>query len=176
MAKNIKAGWLLVIVAMAAFSSTSAQTVLDPKLMSLLQKIFPGAVFLPKSGDPPHFKAFAPDPGTGMSTFKGVAFWTTELVPLERGYDGPIKMLVGLDTRGVIAGVVVVEHHEPYGYFSVDRPEFVAQFKGKNIRDPFRVGGDVDAIARATLSVVSATRAIKMSAREAAVALLPRPQ
>ena len=40
----------------------------------------------------------------------GLAFWTTELDPLERGYDGPIKILVGMDTAGVLAGVLVVDH------------------------------------------------------------------
>jgi hypothetical protein len=75
-------------------------------------------------------------------------FWTTELEPLERGYDGPIKMLVGMDTSGVLTGVLVTQHHEPYGDFSVDPPQFAAQFKGKSIRDPFKVGADVDAVSR----------------------------
>ena len=61
--------------------------------------------------------------------------------PLERGYDGPIKILVGLDSKGILTGIVVAEHNEPYGNFSVDLPRFPAQFRGKNIRDPFRVGG-----------------------------------
>ena len=41
----------------------------------------------------------------------GLAFWTTELDPLERGYDGPIKMLVGMDP-GLLTGIIVTEHHE----------------------------------------------------------------
>ena len=74
-------------------------------------------------------------------------------------------MLVGLDTKGVLTGVVVVEHHEPYGDFSVEPPQFAAQFKGKSIREPFKVGGDIDAVSRATLSIASATRAVRDSAR-----------
>ena len=50
-----------------------------------------------------------------------------------------------MDTKGVLTGIIVVEHHEPYGNFSVDRPAFAAQFRGKNIRDAFKVGADVDA-------------------------------
>jgi electron transport complex protein RnfG len=103
----------------------------------------------------------------------GLAFWTTDLDPLERGYDGPIKILVGLDMRGTITGVIVADHHEPYGYFSVDPPEFAIQFKGKSVRDPFKVGGDIDAVSRATLTVTSATRAIRNGARRVATALLP---
>jgi hypothetical protein len=74
---------------------------------------------------------------------------------------------------GTIAGVIVADHHEPYGYFSVDLPAFAAQFKGKSVRDPFRVGGDVDAVSRATLTVTSATRAIRNSSRRIATALIP---
>jgi len=40
-----------------------------------------------------------------------------------------------------------------------------AQFKGKSIRAPFRIGDDVHAVSRATLTVSSATRAVRDSAR-----------
>jgi hypothetical protein len=71
--------------------------------------------------------------------------------------------------------VVVVEHHEPYGNFSIERPEFAAQFRGKNIRDAFKVGVDVDAVSRATISITSASRAIRNSSRRVARALLSPP-
>jgi NosR/NirI family nitrous oxide reductase transcriptional regulator len=139
------------------------------KLDGQLRKVFPTAsTFAAKEGNPPVFKVYAPDPKTGQPALAGYAFWTTEIVPLERGYDGPIKMLMGLNTNGVITGVLVVEHHEPYGNFSVEPPEFAAQFKGKSIRDPFKPGMDIDAVTRATISITSATRAIKNSARQIA--------
>ena len=97
------------------------------------------------------------------------------MTPLERGYDGPIKILVGMSPNGILAGIVVVDHREPYGYFSVDRPEFAAQFVGKDIRDAFKVGADVDAVSRASISIASATRAIKNSARRVARQLLTAP-
>ena len=151
----------------------AGQSSVDATLQAQLQAIFPTATtFSPKSGDPPHFKAYANDAGSGSQTLIGVAFWTTELAPLERGYDGPIKMLVGMDTRGILTGLVVVEHHEPYGYFSVDLPKFSAQFKGKDIRDRFRVGADIDAVTTATLTVRSAARAARNSARRVARQLL----
>src|SRR5690606_16747802 len=99
-----------------------------------------------------------------------------ELEPLERAYDGPIKMLVGMDTKGELTGIVVVEHREPYGYFSVDLPEFPAQFAGKSVRDRFRVGEDIDAITRATVTVASASRAVRNSARRIARAYLTPPE
>ena len=146
----------------------------DPKLQSQLKQLFPAATFSPKFPDPPHYKAFVPGTATKAEPH-GLAFWTTEIEPLERGYDGPIKILVGMDTKGILTGIIVAAHNEPYGDFSVDRPEFAAQFKGKSIRDPFRVGGDVDAVSRATITVTSAARAIRISARRMATQLLTPP-
>ena len=94
-------------------------------------------------------------------------------MPQEHGYHGPIHILVGMDMAGVLTGVVVDYDSEPYGYFSVEPPKFAAQFKGKTIHDPFRVGGDVDAVSRASISINSAARAIRDSSRMVAKALLP---
>jgi NosR/NirI family transcriptional regulator, nitrous oxide reductase regulator len=164
----------ILAIVMAGAAMLAAQAPVDSKQEAQLRRIFPDAAsFSPKGGEPPHFKVFKKDPATGSHVLAGLAFWTTELDPLERGYDGPIKMLVGMDTAGVLVGVLVVDHHEPYGYFSVDLPAFSAQFKGKNIRDPFRVGGDVDAVSRASITINSAARAIRDSSRMVAKALLP---
>jgi transcriptional regulator of nitric oxide reductase len=149
------------------------QASLNPKLPGFLRRIFPSAVeFSPRAGEPPHFTAYIKDPRSGGQTAAGLAFFTTELAPLERGYDGPIKILVGMDLKGILTGIVVVEHHEPYGNFSIDTPEFAAQFVGKNIHDPFTVGGDIDAVSGASLSISSASRAVKLSARKIARELL----
>src|SRR3989442_13853019 len=162
-----------LLVAGAVVCFAAGQASLDSKLQGQLKPVFPGASgFSPKGGSPPHFTAFS-DPGS--KNVAGFVFWTTELEPLERGYDGPIKMLVGLDTKGILTGIVVVEHHEPYGNFSVEPPEFAAQFKGKSVRDQFKVGVDVDAVSRATITITSATRAIRNSARRVARQLLTPP-
>jgi len=150
-----------------------AQTAADAKLQAQLKQLFPAATsFSPKEGELPHFKAFIKDPRAPQPALAGLVFWTTELQPLERGYDGPIKILVGMDTKGVLTGVIVVEHREPYGDFSVEPPAFAAQFKNKNIRDPFRVGGDIDAVSTATITMTSATRAVRNGARRLARQLL----
>ena len=163
-------------VAAAALVHGQGRGTGDGRLAAQLRQLFPNASnFSGKTGTPPHFEASSAAP-FAPTTVVGFAFWTTDLDPLERGYDGPIKTLVGLDLSGTITGIVVADHHEPYGYFSVDTPEFAAQFKGKSVRDSFRVGRDVDAISRATLTVTSATRAIRNSARRVATALLRPPK
>jgi len=136
------------------------KSVLDRALDDQLKNVYPDASgFSAKQETPlPHFIAYM---GTrGPQTIVGYVFWTTELQPLERGYDGPIKILVGLDTNAKITGVLVTEHHEPYGYFSVEPLRFARQFRGKDIRDPFRVGSDIAAVSRASITINSAARAI----------------
>jgi len=164
----------LLVVAVGMI--VAGQSTVDPKLLAQLKRLFPSATsFSAKEGDPPHFNAYVNEPKSGARQIAGFAYWTTDLEPLERGYEGPIKILVGLDPMGILAGIIVVDHHEPYGSFSIDPPEFAAQFKGKNIRDPFRVGDDIDAVSRASISILSATRAVKNSARRVAKRLLTPP-
>ncbi len=149
--------------------AVSGQSSSDARIQSQLKQLFPSATaFSPKESQPPHFKAYLTDSISRRQKLEGFAFWTTDLEPLERGYDGPIKILVGMDTKGILTGIIVTEHHEPYGNFSIELPQFAMQFKGKNIRDPFRVGADIDAVSRASISIASATRAIRNSARRMA--------
>jgi transcriptional regulator of nitric oxide reductase len=161
---------LALLTGSATLVPVGAQSTVEARL----RQLFPSATaFSPKEGDPPHFKAYGG--GGNAKNVIGYAFWTTELAPLERGYGGPIAILVGLDAKGLLTGIVITEHHEPYGDFSIDRPEFSAAFKGKDVRDPFRLGTDVDAVSRATITMSSAVRAIRNSARRVARQYLAPP-
>jgi NosR/NirI family nitrous oxide reductase transcriptional regulator len=166
----------LIAGALVTMTAGHAQLAVDPKLPGQLKQLFPAVVGLsPKIVDPPHYKVYASNPLADPDAFTGLAFWTTEVEPLERGYDGPIKILVGMDTKGILTGIIVAQHHEPYGDFSIEPPQFAAQFVGKSIRDPFKVGVDIDAVSRATITVTSAARAIRISARRIATRLLAPP-
>lgn len=146
----------------------------NPDPTDELKRLFPAAAaFSPLSGTPLHFTVYRADPKRNpLAPSVGYAFWTTDLVPNEYGYHGPIHILVGMDLTGILTGVIVDYHSEPYGYFSVEPPEFARQFKGKSIRDPFMVGRDVDVVSRASISIASATRAIRDSSRTMARAFL----
>jgi transcriptional regulator of nitric oxide reductase len=156
---------LVVATVTAAWAADRIFT--NPKPDAHLKKLFPQAVaFSPLEGTPLHFKAYAVDPKAKSDAQPiGYAFWTTDLVPQERGYHGAIHFLVGLDLTGIITGVALDYDSEPYGYFSVQPPAFVAQFKGKSVRAPFRLGEDIDAVSRATITMNSAVRAIRDSTR-----------
>jgi transcriptional regulator of nitric oxide reductase len=140
-----------------------------------LKELFPKAVaFTPRGEkDPIYFTAYAVDPARNRSAKPiGWAFWTIDLVPGELGYHGHIHMLIGMDTAGRIAGVIMDINTEPYGDISINKPEFPLQFKGKSIRDRFEVGQDVDVTSRATISVRAAAREIREASRMVARAVL----
>lgn len=165
---------LFLATATLVFAGRQSAAV-EARQQARLKVLFPGATaFSAKEGEPPHITAYAG--GTrGSQTVLGYAFWTTEVVPLERGYGGPIAMLVGIDVKGILTGLVVGEHHEPYGDFSIDPPAFAAQFKNKDVRDPFKLGNDIDAVSRATITMSSAVRAVRNSSRAIARTLLAPP-
>ena len=166
---------IATLVLAAGFGVAAAGRIFtNPKPAPLLKRLFPhAAVFSPLEGTPLHFTAYGSDPKTDQAAPAiGYAFWTTDLVPEERGYHGPIHILVGMDPAGTLTGVIVDYDSEPYGYFSVELPAFAAQFTNKSIRDQFRPGADIDAVSRASLSINSAVRAIRDSSRSVARALL----
>jgi len=161
-------GAVVAIVAAAGIAVLAADRIFtNPKPQAHLRALFPkAAAFSALEGTPLHFKAFAADPKTTPNPpLLGYAFWTTDVVPAEYGYHGPIHVLVGMDLTGILTGAIVDYDSEPYGYFSVQPPEFGAQFAGKSVRAGFKVGADVHAVSRATITISSATRAIRDSAR-----------
>jgi len=170
-----KVGMVVVLLGTVGLVTVAAQRIFtNPRPEGHFKSIVPEAVaFSGYGGTPPHWTAYGADPKVSPDTPAiGYIFWTTDLVPKEFGYHGPIHILVGLDTKGIITGAVVDYSSEPYGYFSVEPPKFAAQFTGKSVFDAYVVGQDVDAVSRATISVTSATRAIRDSVRLVARALL----
>lgn len=146
----------------------------NPNTNLAMKQWFPTATSVSQAeGTPPHLTIYGPPASAGGTPpVIGFAYWTTDLVPGEVGYHGPIKMLVGLTPSGRMTGVVVDSDTEPFGYFSVEAPEFARQFAGKSILDKFRVGDDVDAVSRASITIGSATRALRDSVRIMARAVL----
>src|SRR6185295_10850615 len=140
---------------------------IEPMPTAKLKQLFPRAAsFAPRGQEePPRFTAYAVNSPGPPARPIGYAFWTLDVVPTMLGYDGHIHMLIGMDTSARLTGVIMDLNNEPYGEFSIDRPEFAAQFKGKRISDRFIPGRDVNAVSRATISVRSAAETIKESAR-----------
>jgi len=108
-----------------------------------------------------HFLGYVTDGGY----FVGAVFLTTEVVPEETwGYRDQIVTLVGVDPKGKITGVKILQENETPRYtrgLLNDDSWFLEQFKDKDAGDEFLLGKDVDAITGATISSSSISRAIE---------------
>ena len=132
----------------------------------LYKSVFPDADFFSvKGGAKPHARAYKQEQGKSEATMVGFVFRTDEVEPDEYAYASQVAQLVGLTTAGKITAIKVLSHREPFGYFSVDPPEYAAQYKGKSILNAFEVDEDIDAVTRATITIDGAARVIKKSAR-----------
>ena len=81
-----------------------------------------------------------------------------------KGYGGAIKLMVGVNKNGTINGIQVLEHNETPGLgskiceigYKQTEPAFLAQFKGKNIKDiklvKKKTDTNIEAITGATIS------------------------
>jgi electron transport complex protein RnfG len=102
------------------------------------------------------------DGKTERNVFVGVFDGKPNTVALEsvgKGFAGDIGVIVAinLDTDKIVGvGVTTLSETPGVGSRVKTDPSFVAQFKGKSIKEPFEVktnGGNIDAVSGATLRV-----------------------
>jgi len=92
----------------------------------------------------------------------GAAF--TVVAP--NGYSGDIKVMVGVDTAGVVQGIVILDHRETPGLGAkIETAEFRDQYKGKSLRDAetwdvVKDGGTFKQITGATISSRAVTHCV----------------
>ena len=73
---------------------------------------------------------------------------------------GPIHYLAGLDPRGAVLEVVVLDYQEIRGR-PIAKKRFLRQYKGKSIGDPVQLRNDIDGITGATISSRSLTDGVR---------------
>ncbi|MFQ6003700.1 MAG: FMN-binding protein, partial [Candidatus Zixiibacteriota bacterium] len=131
-----------------------------------LKIVMPQAnLFSEKKGQPPHYEAYKEE--KDQKKLIGLCFTTTDVVPEERGYSGPIKIMIGMDLEGRITGIKILHHTETPSYVrELKSAWFSDQFKGKSIADRFKVNEDIDGITRATITAEAVARAVKKSGRK----------
>jgi len=147
-----------------------------------IQQLFPKATRIePKQENPPVHSVYQ------LDDLLGYAFESTDYSNLQ-GFSGkPIRLLIGMDTQGVLAGVTVLEHHEPvflHGLGEQSLFDFVEQYQQKSIGKPIVVGGGkggtsagdsvtrIDGVSKATVSVVILNETVLLSALNVARKLL----
>jgi Na+-translocating ferredoxin:NAD+ oxidoreductase subunit G len=112
----------------------------------------------------------------GITYFEAIK--GTELVGycvkvIASGYNGYIRMIVGVDPKGIIKGLEVLEQSETPGLGSKiteirpgeKEPYFLAQFKGK-LAETLAIKKNIDAITGATITSKAVTDAVKNTLTE----------
>ena len=120
-------------------SLLACPTLFAQELDAQIQQLFPKATRIEaKQDNPPVHSVYQ------LDELLGYAFESTDYSNLQ-GFSGkPIRLLIGMDTQGVLAGVKVLEHHEPvflHGLGEQPLFDFVDQYQQKSIGIPIVVGG-----------------------------------
>jgi len=143
---------------------------------SWMREVLPGAEEFERIEDEPlAWAGFRINPASRQRELFGYVFHNADLPPMEPGYSEPIDILVSVDTEHQLGGVKILDYNETYlrtmGDF-LAHTDFLAQFRGKAIRDDFQISRDIDGISGATVSVFAIARGARDSAREVAEAYL----
>ncbi len=90
-----------------------------------------------------------------------------------RGYNGTIRILVGIDVLGTVTGVRILEHRETPGLgdsIASSHSDWVYSFNGKSLNNPLidqwsvkKDGGQFDQLTGATISPRAVVSAVKQS-------------
>jgi len=93
------------------------------------------------------------------------------VVSARDGYSGAIRILVGIDARGVVTGVHVLEHRETPGLgdqVETGKSDWAQQFNGRSLGDPAaagwavrRDGGEFDQLTGATVTPRAVVKALR---------------
>lgn len=154
--------WICAAIWAQAASASDLSTYL-PKIAPA--DFFPGADrFGPPQGDPPIAPVYRGD------QLQGFVYLNSDLANAV-GYSGkPIRVLVGIDTKGIIKGLKLVDHKEPIVLIGIPEARIVAAVNsliGKDIR-PIAQGTEhppqVDIVSGATVTVLVMSDSVVRSA------------
>lgn len=167
----VKAVFVLCFALLGLPESVHAQAQPDWLNDETVKRLFPEAIYTkPPAGDPPLIDVYGP------GSHIGYLFSTAELTDVVGFSGAPFNFVVGLDLRGEIVGVVLVEHAEPiieYGSMGARLAHFIEQYAGLDLSRAVSISGqgtkgDIDGISSATVSARAFHHAIVQSTRKVA--------
>jgi electron transport complex protein RnfG len=89
------------------------------------------------------------------------------------GYSGPIRILLGIDVKGMVTGLRILEHRETPGLgdrIVSTRSDWVYQFDGRSLSDPVteqwsikRDGGEFDQLSGASVTPRAVIKAVRQT-------------
>lgn len=77
------------------------------------------------------------------------AIQSAAIIITEQGKEGPITAAVGLDAKGAVSNIVLLDFSESRGKPAKEQ-SFLNQFKGKDASNRFKLGTDIDGVSGAT--------------------------
>jgi len=167
---------LLTAVALLAFAENSTkdrmQFLKDQQTLEILSEVFPDISFYSFEEESGIYTVY-----NSAKNRIGYAFYAEGMgaeVPMTEGgrkVPGPIVILVGLEDKETINGIVVISHSETSWFwdFLLSR-NYLEQFSGLKIDACYfkRNGGEVDAVTGATLSSTLVLDTVREAAIEKA--------
>lgn len=172
-------GRLFLLLVLACFP-LSTYGALDDEKRALVQELFPKATDI--RNQLPDYPVY---PVYQLQELIGYAYESADISPLQGFAGKPIRMLIGLDSRGRFTGVRILHHHEPvflHGLGEEPLFEFIDQYQGRSLTEQIIVNtsgshsgkdtdGNVvhfDGVSKATVSVLIINDTILSSALKVA--------
>lgn len=106
----------------------------------------------------------------GVSTYRAVRYIEPVVLAAAvkgqaSGFAGPIEVIVGVDRKGIITGIEILNHRETPGLGArITEDFFLSKFKGKQLGDEIKLkrdGGRIDAITGATISARAVSEGVE---------------
>lgn len=98
----------------------------------------------------------------------GYAFESVEMAPIPAYSGKPVNMLVAFDLEGNIVQADVISHEEPIMLVGIPEQkleDFADDHVGAHVNDRMKVGGNLDAISGATVTVIVVSDTVMRAAR-----------
>ena len=78
------------------------------------------------------------------------------------GYAGPVKVMVGIDPAGTVLGTYVTSNSETPNYYErIENEKFLEEFIGLPVISPFKIGEEIEAVTRATVTSNAIAEAVR---------------
>ncbi|UCH93421.1 MAG: FMN-binding protein, partial [Candidatus Aminicenantes bacterium] len=140
----------------------------EADLVPFIKKALPGAIYLESVSNGIYAGKASNQPGSPVIGYAAIG--------KAGGYGGPMRVAVGVEPKGGIIGIVIVDHKETIPFFQkVLAKEFPRVLLGKNYSHSFTPGEDVDTVSGATLSLNALVESVRQAVHRVAKDALDLP-
>ena len=103
----------------------------------------------------------------------GIVFYTGDVEHDIYGYSDKVHLLVGMDNKGIIKGVKVLQHQETPGFFrKIVTAKYLDRFKQKKAVEALMPNKDVDTVTGATVTSNAIINTINVASKHYVINVL----